>query len=289
MERFTDRTVLVTGGGSGIGFAVAKRLLDEGACVIISGRNEKRLDDAVERLGGERALAVNVKGVFFTVQKALPRPGRCIGVCRSLRSTRPASGRAQSRPHSGRRPGGAWDQGELHQPRIHRHRDVPGGHPRSRGRDARRRAGPAGRARASGPGRRRCGLPGLRRRLLHHRPGPGGGRRPARLGSRRYRGSPGRPSPANGPRGSSAGLGREPAGWKRVWRSTQPILAEWLGERVRSGRSAKPTCQGVEGVLAETPVPRGVLWTVMSVNPWSCSAAAMGLVTRSPLDGPAAS
>lgn len=59
MERFTNRTVLITGGGSGIGFATARRLLDEGAYVVISGRDTERLADATSRLGaGERLLAV---------------------------------------------------------------------------------------------------------------------------------------------------------------------------------------------------------------------------------------
>jgi NAD(P)-dependent dehydrogenase (short-subunit alcohol dehydrogenase family) len=49
---------LVTGGNSGIGLAAAKRLREEGACVAISGRNQKTLDAAVKSLGAD-VLAVN--------------------------------------------------------------------------------------------------------------------------------------------------------------------------------------------------------------------------------------
>src|SRR5699024_2247325 len=38
---------LITGGGSGIGEAVAERYLAEGASVVITGRDQSRLDDVV--------------------------------------------------------------------------------------------------------------------------------------------------------------------------------------------------------------------------------------------------
>jgi NAD(P)-dependent dehydrogenase (short-subunit alcohol dehydrogenase family) len=44
---------LVTGGGSGIGLAVAHRLKADGAVVTICGRSKERLDAAVEELGGD--------------------------------------------------------------------------------------------------------------------------------------------------------------------------------------------------------------------------------------------
>lgn len=46
-----DKIVLVTGGGSGFGFAIAKRFVECGAKVIITGRNEKKLESAVKSLG----------------------------------------------------------------------------------------------------------------------------------------------------------------------------------------------------------------------------------------------
>ncbi|QNS08278.1 SDR family oxidoreductase [Streptomyces xanthii] len=126
MKRFTDHTVLITGGTSGMGLATARRLLDEGAYVVITGRDEARLEKAAAELdAAERVLTVradvavladldalmrrvetwrgsldavfanagtgvfkpgaeiteadfdhstdvNFKGVFFTIQKALP-------------------------------------------------------------------------------------------------------------------------------------------------------------------------------------------------------------------------
>lgn len=45
------KCILVTGGSSGIGFAIAKKCLSAGADVIITGRNESKLSSAVEELG----------------------------------------------------------------------------------------------------------------------------------------------------------------------------------------------------------------------------------------------
>ena len=52
MSSLEGKVVLVTGGGSGIGLAVARGLLREGAKVAIAGRNEGRLAEAVRTLGG---------------------------------------------------------------------------------------------------------------------------------------------------------------------------------------------------------------------------------------------
>jgi NAD(P)-dependent dehydrogenase (short-subunit alcohol dehydrogenase family) len=123
-SRFQDKTAVVTGGATGIGLAIARRLAAEGAYVFITGRRQSALDAAVAGIdgkaeavradssslsdldmlyrtvrerrgsidilvansgGGVRAvlgditeeqvdamLATNVKGVIFTVQKALP-------------------------------------------------------------------------------------------------------------------------------------------------------------------------------------------------------------------------
>jgi NADP-dependent 3-hydroxy acid dehydrogenase YdfG len=55
MSALKDKGVLVTGGGSGIGLAVARLFLDTGAKVAIAGRNVDRLRRAADSLhGGDR-------------------------------------------------------------------------------------------------------------------------------------------------------------------------------------------------------------------------------------------
>ena len=57
MSKLTGKTALVTGGGSGIGLATAKLLLDEGARVAITGRNEAKLRGAAASLNaGDRLI-----------------------------------------------------------------------------------------------------------------------------------------------------------------------------------------------------------------------------------------
>lgn len=46
MKHYANKTVLVTGGNSGIGLAVAKQFFDQGARVIITGRDQATLDEA---------------------------------------------------------------------------------------------------------------------------------------------------------------------------------------------------------------------------------------------------
>ena len=56
-KRFEGRTVVVTGGSSGLGYGTAERLVAEGATVYIVGRRRAELDAAAERLGAS-AVAV---------------------------------------------------------------------------------------------------------------------------------------------------------------------------------------------------------------------------------------
>jgi NAD(P)-dependent dehydrogenase (short-subunit alcohol dehydrogenase family) len=57
MHRLAGKTAVVTGGASGIGFAAARRFIDEGAFVYIFGRRRDALDAAAAKLG-ENARAV---------------------------------------------------------------------------------------------------------------------------------------------------------------------------------------------------------------------------------------
>jgi NAD(P)-dependent dehydrogenase (short-subunit alcohol dehydrogenase family) len=57
MNRFTHKTVLVTGGSTGIGLAAAEAFAAEGARVVITGRDPATLDQALARLGPQ-ALAI---------------------------------------------------------------------------------------------------------------------------------------------------------------------------------------------------------------------------------------
>ncbi|MCE2596423.1 SDR family oxidoreductase [Motilimonas cestriensis] len=51
------KTILITGATAGIGFATAQSLLQKGARLVITGRNQERLNQAVRKLG-ERVIPV---------------------------------------------------------------------------------------------------------------------------------------------------------------------------------------------------------------------------------------
>ncbi|ANU25809.1 SDR family NAD(P)-dependent oxidoreductase [Planococcus versutus] len=75
---FNDKVVIVTGGGSGIGKAAAKRFLEEGAKVVINGRRENVLKETMKELdpSGEKVdyvagdISVKATGAAL-VQKAV--------------------------------------------------------------------------------------------------------------------------------------------------------------------------------------------------------------------------
>jgi NAD(P)-dependent dehydrogenase (short-subunit alcohol dehydrogenase family) len=124
MGKLQGRVALVTGGTEGIGLAIAKLFVEEGAYLFITGRRQRELDEAVKMIGDnvagiqgdvanmadldrlyetigrakgridvvvanagvgefapfgtateehfDKLFDINVKGAFFTVQKALP-------------------------------------------------------------------------------------------------------------------------------------------------------------------------------------------------------------------------
>src|ERR1700745_311037 len=57
------KTAVITGGSTGIGFATAKRFIDEGAHVFVTGRRQAELEAAVKELGD------NATGVQGDVSK----------------------------------------------------------------------------------------------------------------------------------------------------------------------------------------------------------------------------
>src|SRR6202049_95812 len=141
-QKLAGKIAVITGGSSGIGLATAKRFVNEGAYVFITGRRQSELDAAVSEIGvnvtgvqgdvskladidklyaavrkqkgkldivfanaGTGAFApleqiseehfdkqfnVNVKGLLFTVQKALPllQPGGSIVLNASIVATK---------------------------------------------------------------------------------------------------------------------------------------------------------------------------------------------------------
>ena len=50
-ERLKGKKIIITGGGRGLGFSMAKRFISEGAEVLIAGRNEETLKKSASELG----------------------------------------------------------------------------------------------------------------------------------------------------------------------------------------------------------------------------------------------
>ncbi|MGZ3755395.1 MAG: SDR family oxidoreductase [Mucilaginibacter sp.] len=56
----TNKTILITGGGSGIGFEIAKSLSEKNNQVIITGRNEAKLQEAASQLHHVSFIAADI-------------------------------------------------------------------------------------------------------------------------------------------------------------------------------------------------------------------------------------
>ena len=61
-ELMKNKTVLVTGGTSGIGFAIAKEVLLNKGNVIITGRSEKRIEKACNELKSTKGINGEIYG-----------------------------------------------------------------------------------------------------------------------------------------------------------------------------------------------------------------------------------
>src|SRR5437016_5502817 len=79
--QLTNKTALVTGSTAGIGFAIASLLAQEGAAVVVNGRSQARVEEAVTRIRAEKKDAQlmgiaadlgNTRGVELLTNK-LPR------------------------------------------------------------------------------------------------------------------------------------------------------------------------------------------------------------------------
>ncbi|MGJ7512307.1 SDR family NAD(P)-dependent oxidoreductase [Variovorax sp. GT1P44] len=80
MSKLVGKIALVTGGSSGIGLATARRFVEEGAFVFVTGRRQPELDAAVEGIGsnvmgirGDVSDLADLDRIYATVQK---RQGR---------------------------------------------------------------------------------------------------------------------------------------------------------------------------------------------------------------------
>jgi NAD(P)-dependent dehydrogenase (short-subunit alcohol dehydrogenase family) len=62
MSKLNNKLAVVTGGTSGIGYAAAAQLINEGATVIITGRYQKTVDEAVQKLGAKAKGIVSDAG-----------------------------------------------------------------------------------------------------------------------------------------------------------------------------------------------------------------------------------
>ena len=58
MKNLKNKVAYVTGGTKGIGFGVAKTLLDQGMRVAISGRSKESVDQALKDINNERVLGI---------------------------------------------------------------------------------------------------------------------------------------------------------------------------------------------------------------------------------------
>ena len=79
MERLNGKVAVVTGGGSGIGRAIAERFAKEGAHVVIAGRKEQPLqetaaaDGKISYVVGDITKTETIEEIVRTVQDKFGR------------------------------------------------------------------------------------------------------------------------------------------------------------------------------------------------------------------------
>ncbi len=69
-NKLSKKVAVVTGGTSGIGFAIAAEFIREGAKVIITGRDQKKVNDAVSRIG-ENCIGIETDVSNIQAMKSL--------------------------------------------------------------------------------------------------------------------------------------------------------------------------------------------------------------------------
>ena len=79
-RKLEGKTAVITGGTDGIGLATAKRFVEEGAYVFITGRRQKELDEAVKTIGanvagvqGDIAQLADLDRLYETIAQAEKR------------------------------------------------------------------------------------------------------------------------------------------------------------------------------------------------------------------------
>lgn len=67
MEKFKNKVALITGGTSGMGLATAMEFINEGATVIITGRNREKMNETLKQLGSKAFGFVSDAGVLSDI------------------------------------------------------------------------------------------------------------------------------------------------------------------------------------------------------------------------------
>ena len=77
--RLSEKVALVTGGSRGIGFATAKILSENGATVIITAKNQERLEKSISKIPNSIGIAADIRSsndVKNVVNKIIEKFGR---------------------------------------------------------------------------------------------------------------------------------------------------------------------------------------------------------------------